>query len=522
MRVLELLRGVADPLALAALEPDAAASGLAFDSRRVRPGDLFFCLVGVRDDGHLHAGEAVRRGAGALVVERPLPSDGMERPVPQVVVPDTRVALAWAAARWYRLPARDLNLVGVTGTNGKTTVTYMVEAILRAAGESVGRVGTVGIHDGREESPPIHTTPEPLALQSALARMRANGVGWVVMEVSSHALAQERVTGCLFHYGVLTNITRDHFDFHADHEDYVRAKLRLFGPRQGPLGDETTRTAVIHGPYARLFARPEVAPRFQRGDRVVRFGTGTADDVRAVDVRADPEGTSFRVRHRGDEFPVRLRMPGAHNVENALAAAAVMLQESIPPDVVRQGLESLAGVLGRAQRVDCGQPFTVLVDFAHNPAGLEAVLRLAPPRAGGRRLIVFGAEGERDRGKRAQMGQVVSRMADYAVITSDNPHGEPPERILSDVAAGWEPDGCPFDIVVDRGLAIALALDAARPGDLVIIAGKGHERAIVYDSHSVPFSDVAVAERHLMARLAGDPHRVESSRPGANDSRFQR
>lgn len=498
----ELLRGVAVPQALAALHPDAAASGLVFDSRRVKPGDLFFCLVGVRDDGHLHAGEAARRGATAIVVERPLPPRGLDPPVPQVVVPDCRAALAWAAARWYRLPARDVNMVGVTGTNGKTTVTYMVEAILRAAGERVGRVGTVGIHDGRVETPPIQTTPEPLALQAALARMRANGVAWVVMEVSSHALAQERVTGCLFQYGVLTNITRDHFDFHTDYEDYVRAKLRLFEAREGPLGDETTRTAVMHGPYARLLSRPEVATRFQAGGRVVRFGTMAADDVRAVHVRTEPEGTSFRLRYRGDEFPVRLRLPGAHNVENALAAAAVMLQEEVGPDIVRRGLETLDGVLGRAQRIDCGQPFTVLVDFAHNPAGLEAVLRLAPPRADGRRLIVFGAEGERDRGKRAEMGRVVSRMADYAVVTSDNPHGEPPGRILAEVAAGWEPGGCPFDIVRDRERAIALALDAARSGDLVIIAGKGHEREIVYGSYSIPFSDAEVAERHLRRRFA--------------------
>jgi len=441
-------------------------TAVSYDSRAVRPGALFCCVRGERVDGHDHARAAVSAGAVALLCERVLPVD-----VPQVVVADVRTAMANAAAAFHDHPSRALEVVGVTGTNGKTTTTHLLRAVLEADGRRTGLIGTLTV---------ARTTPESPDLQAQLAQLRDDGHRAVAMEVSSHALAQHRVDATWFAVAVFTNLSQDHLDYHRTMEAYFQAKARLF---------EAARTAraVVNtdDPHGRILLDAAVVPT---------RGYSMAD---AVDLDVGPRGSAFR----WEGEPVQLRLGGAFNVSNALAAAAAARELGVGASTVAAGLSSVASVPGRFEIVEAGQPFTVVVDYAHTPAGLELLLsdgrRSAAP--GARVIVVFGCGGERDRDKRPLMGAVATRDADVAVLTSDNPRREDPAAIIADVRSGVTGTGT-LRVEPDRRAAIRLAFAQAHKGDVVLIAGKGHETTQVVGSRELPFDDRTVAREELSAR----------------------
>jgi UDP-N-acetylmuramoyl-L-alanyl-D-glutamate--2,6-diaminopimelate ligase len=482
---LTTLAGATGDLLVEVTGDGAPVRGLAYDSRSVGTGDLFFCIRGTRSDGHEFAPAAVAAGASSLCVERRL---GLG--VPEIVVRDARRAMARAAAAFYGRPGDDLLLVGVTGTNGKTTTAFLVEAILRAAGYETGLIGTIETRVGDVREPGVRTTPESLDLQRLLARMRGTNVGAVAMEVTSHALTLHRVEGLRFESAAFTNLSQDHLDFHAGMEDYFAAKSSLFVPERVRHG-----AVNVDDPYGRRLRDAARVP-------VLGFGLGPDADVRAVDVEAGPLHSRFAIATGRGRVPVTTSLVGGFNVSNCLAACSAALQAGVELDSVASGIASLRAVPGRFESVDRGQPFAVVVDYAHTPDSLDNVLREArrmAARQGGRVLCVFGCGGDRDRSKRPLMGAVAARVADTVVVTSDNPRSEDPEAIIGAVLEGVfaeRADGADA-VVVDRGEAIALALRSARLGDIVVIAGKGHETGQQFAHETIPFDDRAVASEVL-------------------------
>ena len=471
---------------------------LAYDSRKVSPGTLFFCVPGERADGHEFAAGAVEAGAVGLVVEREL-----DLPVAQAVVKHARAAMAPLAARFWGDPTGELRVVGVTGTNGKTTTAFLVREILEAAGTRCGLLGTVKQVVGGVEEEVERTTPEAIDLQATFRRMLEGGDRACAMEVSSHALALHRCDAVHFDVALFTNLTRDHLDFHGDMEDYFRSKRMLF--ETGP------RVAIVNvdDPYGRRLAAEFECLTFS--------AEGAEADFAARDVFFDAGGATFTVatpptgrfvqhgptnRPVGGEVEVRTGLPGHFNVANALGAFAAATALGVDPEVAAAGLGSAGRVPGRFEPVDEGQGFAVLVDYAHTPDSLENVLRAARRLTEGRVISVFGAGGDRDRGKRPQMGRAGAGLSDLAIVTSDNPRSEDPEAIVAEVVAGIE-NGSEVEVEVDRRAAIALALARARPGDTVVIAGKGHEQGQEFEGgRRVPFDDREVAAEELR-KLAG-------------------
>ena len=460
--------------------PEIEISGLAYRSTSVAPGTLFFCVPGFSSDGHDFAPDAVDRGAVALVCERPL---GLG--VPEIVVPDVRAAMPGVAARFYGEATRELRVVGVTGTNGKTTTAFLVRALLEGAGLRTGLLGTVKSVVGGVEEQVERTTPEAIDLQGTFRRMLDAGDRACAMEVSSHALELGRTEGVRFACRVFTNLTQDHLDFHATMERYYLAKRRLFESGPGPsvvnLDDE----------YGRRLAREIESP--------VTYAIEHDADFRAHDVRFDPVGSSFTCDTPDGPIGVETRLPGLFNVQNALAALAAARQLGVEPDVISAALAAAPRVPGRFEPVDEGQDFTVLVDYAHTPEALENVLRAAREITRGRLHVVFGAGGDRDRAKRPLMGHAASALADRAIVTSDNPRSEDPDAIVEEVLAGASGDA---EHEVDRRRAIALAVETAEPGDVVVIAGKGHEQGQEFEGgRKEPFDDVTVAREALRSAL---------------------
>jgi len=465
-------------------DPDVRS--VVHDSRRVTPGALFAAVPGASTDGHDHIDEAIRRGAVALLVEREVPTA-----VTRVLVESVRRAVGPIAAVANGRPSEALRVLGVTGTNGKTTVTHLLEGIGAAAGTSTGLIGTLGARVGGTAIPVGYTTPEAPDLQALLATMRDHGAGTVAMEVSSHALAQHRIDGTRFAAACFTNLTHDHLDFHGTMEAYFAAKARLF------TRAFTDRAAIdvddAHG--VELEARATGA-----GLEVTTYGLGAAADVTARDVEVGPRGTDFMLclRAAGLEVPAHLELLGRLNVANALGAAATALAAGTDPDAVVAGLATTAPVPGRLERVDAGQDFTLLVDFAHTPDALAAVLRDARALAGGARVIVvFGCGGDRDPAKRPLMGAVAGSRADLAVLTADNSRSEDPEVIAASVLEGLRDGPGRHVVELDRRAAIGLAIDAARPGDVVVVAGKGHESGQIAGGVTTPFDDRVVARELL-------------------------
>ncbi len=438
------------------------------DSGSVVPGTLFCCVRGAKADGHTFAPQAVEAGAVALLVDRFLELD-----VPQVAVDDVRAAMAPIAAALFGHPSRRMAVVGVTGTNGKTTTTHFVRAVLEADGRRAAVIGTLS--GGASRAGP-GTTPAAPELQAHLAELAGEGFTAVAMEVSSHALVQHRVDAVRFAAAVFTNLSQDHLDFHGTEEEYFAAKASLFDPERAAVG-------VIN-------ADDRWGRRLLES---VQLPTRPFSLAEAVDLRVDRSGSSFR----WEGEPVRLRLAGTVNVANALAAAATARELGVGAPAVAEGLSNLAAVPGRNEPVERGQPFSVLVDYAHTPDALEQTLSGARQMAaGGRVLVVFGCGGERDRTKRPLMGEVATRLADLAVLTSDNPRSEDPAAIIDEVLSGVRRTEV-LTVEPDRRAAITLALDAARPGDIVVLAGKGHETTQVVGDRVLPFDDRAVAAEIL-------------------------
>jgi len=455
--------------------PSVDVSALAYDNRAVAPGTVFFCVPGMTRDGHDFAPDAIARGAAALVVDHPL---GLG--VPEVVVDDVRAAMAPAAARLAGDPTARLQVIGITGTNGKTTSAFIVRALLEAAGRRTGLLGTVTSVIGGNEAPTVRTTPEAIDLQRTFKQMLDAGDECCAMEVSSHALELHRADAIHWRVAVFTNLTQDHLDFHPDMESYFAAKRRLF--EAGP------QAAVINvdDPYGRRLA--------EEFDAVTIAIDGDAD-LRATDVRFELTGSTFVV----DGLELRSPLPGRFNVLNVLGAVAVARELGVDDATIERAVPQAGRVPGRFEPVDEGQPFAVLVDYAHTPDSLENVLRAARQLARARVVCVFGCGGDRDRGKRPAMGRIASELADVAIVTSDNPRSEDPEAIIAQVLGGMGPDAV---TEVDRRAAIDRAVGLAQAGDVVVIAGKGHEQGQEFDGgRKVPFDDVTVAREALRARL---------------------
>jgi UDP-N-acetylmuramoyl-L-alanyl-D-glutamate--2,6-diaminopimelate ligase len=484
------LAAAAGPL-LRTLDGDAEAvvEGASFDSRLAAAGELFFCVPGSVSDGHAFAQEVVDRGVAALCVERPTPT---EPRVPQLVVTDVRAAMPFVGARVFGDPSEDLVLVAVTGTNGKTTTAYLIEAMMRADGRSTGLIGTIETRIAEDASPGVRTTPESLDLQRLMWQMRSAGVGAVSMEVTSHALALHRVDGLHFASGAFTNLTQDHLDFHKDMEDYFAAKASLFTP------ERIDRGAVnVDDPYGRKLYDSSSVP-------VLGFGASDDAEVRVLSVDAAPSGSTFEVRTPAGKARLRTSLVGPFNVSNCLAAVASALNIGIGLETIEAGLRDVRSVPGRFESVDAGQPFAVIVDYAHTPDSLanvlEAARRVAAP-GGGRVVCVFGCGGDRDRGKRPLMGSVVARLADVSIVTSDNPRSEDPMAIIGAILEGVSvvsPEG-PVEVLPDRAEAIATALQMAAPKDIVVVAGKGHETGQQFADRTVPFDDKTVVLEKLAA-----------------------
>jgi UDP-N-acetylmuramoyl-L-alanyl-D-glutamate--2,6-diaminopimelate ligase len=467
--------------------PVGEVTALDYDSRRVEPGTLFFAVPGVHVDGHDFVAEAVERGAIGLVVEREL----ADASVPQLVVANSRHALADAADEWFGRPSEKLTVIGVTGTDGKSTVTALAAEMLWACRWHPGQIGTVqiGIFDDIVPNDERNTTPEALELQALLARMVAAGNDSVVMEATSHALALGRTRNCRFDVGVVTTVTSEHLEFHGTVERYRAAKARL----------------VEEAPIAVLNADDESFEylRERAAGRVITYAIDRAADLRAGDLRADPSGTSFHLespRWRGE---VRVAMPGRFNVANALASLGVVEALGLDVHHAAGAMAMTSGVSGRMERIDAGQPFSVIVDYAHTADALHKMLATLRPLTRGRLIAVFGSAGERDPTKRAPMGAVAARDADLVVVTDEDPRLEDPRAINEEIASGARAAGAAEGenlwVIDDRREAIAHAVGLARDGDLVLLAGKGHEASIIYGTDKQPWDDRVVAREALAA-----------------------
>lgn len=464
-------------------------TGITHFSGAVQPGFVFVAIVGQRADGHGFVHEAINRGAAGIVSTRHV---ALPPHIAWAVVEDGRLALAELAARFFGYPSKRLRVIGVTGTNGKTTTSYLLKNILRQAGRSVGLIGTVQIEVGDRVLPVKFTTPEAPELQGLLRDMADMGASHAVMEVSSHALAMQRVAGVDYSTAVFTNLTQDHLDFHGTMENYFQAKARLF---TAPAGI-THGTAVINGDdvYGQRLAT-------LISGQVLRFGLAKEAEVTATAIRSSASGSTFVLHTPWGEREVTIVTPGAHSVYNALAAAGASLAEGASLEDVERGL-SLPGVPGRMEPINEDQPFAVLVDYAHSPDGLENVLRAVKGFAKGRIILVFGCGGDRDRGKRPLMGAIAARLADLVVVTSDNPRSEDPRAIIADILAGFaKADEHRIKIEPERRKAIALALSLADRGDVVLIAGKGHETTQVTREGVFHFDDREEARNALRGRL---------------------
>jgi UDP-N-acetylmuramoyl-L-alanyl-D-glutamate--2,6-diaminopimelate ligase len=477
---------------------------LAYDSRRVRRGALFVAVAGEHTDGHDYVDEATRRGAAAVIVARPV----SEVDVPQLVVTDTRPALAHSAGWWYGDPSDDLAVVGVTGTDGKSTTCALTVAVLESGGLSSGLIGTVETKiDGVREVNAEHvTTPQAPELQATLRAMTNARDRVAVVETTSHGLALERVTGIAYDVAVFTNLSHEHLELHGTFEQYRAAKLSLFEKlaRRAPAKKNTPRAGIVNRDDANadLF---EAVVR-ETGARLITFGTEPGSEIRAGKIEEDTRRLRVHLVTPRWSGPLELRLAGRFNAHNALAAWAVGEAFGLDPDAIRAGLESVEGVAGRMERVDAGQPFGVIVDYAHSPAALEKVLDVLAPVAaarGGGLIVVFGSAGERDVAKRALMGRIAAERARVIVLADEDPRREDSLAILDEIARGAEATGRrrgrDLLLIPDRRTAIEAAFERAKPGDVVLLAGKGHERSIIVGTEARPWNERKAAEQALAA-----------------------
>ncbi len=499
---MQVCPGLGHPLSLRELLPEAefqaaadiCVEGCACDSRRVEPGFLFAALSGTRHDGRDFIPEAATRGCTAVLTERPVP----ELSLPACVVPNAREAYGRICQALAGHPSRGLKLIGITGTNGKTSTSCLVASILTTAGYRVGLLGTLGYLDGKVIEEAALTTPPADELATWLARMVRNECSHAVMEISSHALAQARVAGIRLDAACVTNVTRDHLDYHRTLREYRRAKWKLFDHLSGEGFAVINADDAVSAGYLRQIDGP-----------VLTVGIRSAAEITARPLEQHLSEQTFLLRAGSETMPVRTKMIGTHHVYNCLVAAAVGLTYGIDLPTVVRGLEAADQVPGRLERIECGQPFGVFVDYAHTPHALAECLRTLRGLAEGRLICVFGAGGDRDRQKRPLMGRAVEAEADLAVLTSDNPRTEDPQEIIRQVLKGFRQPAA-VELVPDRAEAIRRALAAAEPGDCLLIAGKGHENYQIIGEDRIPFDDRELARRWLYdmqpyAELSGRP-----------------
>jgi len=464
---------------------DVDVQGLCYDSRKASAGFLFVCIPGLKTDGHQFAAQAIANGARVILAEKVIElPDG----ITLLVTADCRKALPVVSANFYGRPSHDLKVIGVTGTNGKTTTTHLIKAILEEAGFKTGIIGTLYARIDDTEKVLGHTTPESLDIEEFMAMAKQEGARYVVMEVSSHALDLGRVDQILFDAAVFTNLTQDHLDYHQDMEHYQQSKLRLFKQ----LHEGTGWFAVVNAddPYGADFIHA-ASPAYT-------YAVNQEADVRAIEVDSNLKGSSFKVVTSAEKFEINMKLIGMFSVYNALAAICFALQAGIKAAPIKSALEKVNGVAGRFEQVDCGQDFTVVVDYAHTPDGLENILRTGRQIVKNRLITVFGCGGDRDRSKRPLMGKIAAEWSDFSIVTSDNPRSEEPEAIIDDIVPGLDAvEHSHYAKIVDRRDAIEHAIRLARPGDLVIIAGKGHETYQLVKDQVLDFDDRKVAREIL-------------------------
>ena len=463
---------------------DVEIASLCVDSRKAAQGALFFCTPGLQVDAHKFAPQAVEKGAVALVVQRRLDVD-----VPQVLVEDVRTALSYMAAEYFGNPAEKLMMIGITGTKGKTTTSFLVKSILEAAGIKTGLIGTVCSMIGEETIPNRLTTPDPVETQTLLRRMVDAGMQCVIMEVSAHALDMHRLAGVKFKVGAFSNFSQDHLDYFPDMDAYFAAKMRLMDPA-------VCETIVYNVDDERVGAavRKIDCPK-------LRIGIRESSDVYANDIEIGERGCSFLMTwHKRFRTTISLHLAGIFNVYNALMAAGIAICAGVGPESIRQGLENVYAVPGRIELLDTGTPYRVILDYAHSPDSLENVLKAVRQTARGRMIALFGCGGDRDKAKRPMMGEIGGKLADFCILTSDNPRGEDPMVILDAIEAGIKPTGCEYTVIENRREAIRYALTHAEPGDVVVLAGKGHETYQEIKGVRHPF-DEKVVVRELLEEI---------------------
>ena len=469
MKLRELLKDI--PVTALAADPETEIKGVRYDSRAVEPGDLFVAVEGLQSDGHKFIPMALSKGAAAILCQRAPEGEG-----PWVVTADSRLALALASAAWFGYPSRRMTMVGVTGTNGKTTSTILIKHLLEdCLGAKVGLVGTISNWIGDQEFPTERTTPESYDLQELFYKMAEAGCTHAVMEVSSHALALDRVAGVHFAAGLFTNLTRDHLDFHKTMEDYAGAKALLFS--------RCDQAAVNTGdPWAAFMMERATCP-------VLTYSARGEADLRAEDISLAATGVSFTAARGDERVPVKLGIPGAFTVENALTAMAAGQLLGVSLSDCAASLGRAKGVKGRVEVVPTPEDFAIVIDYAHTPDALEKVLRAMREGCKGRLVALFGCGGDRDKTKRPMMGAIAAREADFCVVTSDNPRSEEPEAIIADILKGV-PEGTAMKVIADRPAAIRWAIDNHLPGDVIVLAGKGHET----------YQEVCGVKRHMDER----------------------
>lgn len=477
MRLKQLLEGISYEVQQGTAETEI--TDFQYDSRKVEKGDLFVCITGLQTDGHRYIASALERGAAALLCEHAVAD--VPEGVSVLIAADTRAALAKAAANFYGDPAAKMHTVGVTGTNGKTSTTYLMKSILDGMGRKTGIIGTIENRIGDTVLKAERTTPESKELQQLFGQMLDAEVTDVLMEVSSHSLDLHRVDGIAFDVAVFTNLTQDHLDYHVTMENYRAAKGLLFAH----AAHSVINIDDPAGAYMQACSK---------GD-VLTFGVEQAADLRAEQITITAEGTAFDLLWQGEKYPVRLHTPGRFSVYNALGAAGACLLLGATAAEVAAGLAANAGVAGRFQTFRSKTGVQAVVDYAHTPDGLENVLRTAREFAKGRIIAVFGCGGDRDRTKRPIMGEIGGRLADHCVLTSDNPRTEDPLAILREVEAGTKPTGCPYTVQADRRAAIQTAVRLAKAGDVILIAGKGHETYQIFATETIHFDDMEEVRR---------------------------
>ena len=477
MKLYELLADTG--VSCGALPADTEITDITCDSRMVRPGCLFACIAGTAVDGHRFAEAALQAGAAAVLVQRDMGLDA------QLMAADTRLVWAQICANRFGRPATRLKMIGVTGTNGKTTTTSLIKSMLEHEGHKVGLIGTIHNLIGDRELPSHNTTPGPYDLQALLAQMVEEGCDFCVMEVSSHALHQHRVGGCVYEVGVFTNLTQDHLDYHGTMENYMLAKKELFS---------ISRHGIVNADDPWAFAISEGVPC-----SLATYSSKSAADFAAADIAFRADGVDFTLTCADGTARVNMQIPGQFSVYNGLCAAAVCLQLGMPFDRVVTALSAASGVKGRAEVVPTGRDFTVVIDYAHTPDGLDNICRTLKQCCSGRLVTLFGCGGDRDRTKRPLMGEVAAALSDYVIVTSDNPRSEDPAAIIEDIVPGVRKTDTPHTVVVNRVEAIHWAITHAEAGDTILLAGKGHETYQILATETIHLDEREVVADALSA-----------------------